>query len=553
MSTSTSAGGILATLSSELTFSRVLVLTTGFALIKLRHQISRPVYNWGSPLRHLPGPAMDSYIFGNLYTLLQETDNMVIERWIEKHGKTFRFRRFFGAYQLCTTDMRAVNFMMSHNMTFPKAERLRRALAQLLGDGLLAADEETHKRQRRIMNPSFGVLHVKNLVPTFWTKTNQLRDIWLDILRENPDGAEIEVLSWLTRATLDIIGVAGFGYEFHSLEDEDKDELAKAFTEVFNSNQSFSQLSVLKDVVCGALGIPTEDSRRFKANLAIIRRIGMGLVNDKKTLLQESKESEESRGRDILTLLIKSNIAADVDKNQALTDEEVFGQIATFLAAGHETTSSSTSWALYALSKHPEVQTKLRHELQSAGLGEEPSMDEIEKLSYLNNFVREVLRAYAVVPLTSREAGCDTVVPVGEGYTDLNGVVRNEIHLQKGDSIAIPILAMHRDKDVWGEDAMEFRPERWDNLPSSVKDMPGVWSHMMTFLHGPHACIGFRFALIEMKVLLYALVRAFEFEIDPSIEIEGKTGLVTRPCVKGQAEKANRMPLLCKPVARSQL
>lgn len=102
-------------------------------------------------------------------------------------------------------------------------------------------------------------------------------------------------------------------------------------------------------------------------------------------------------------------------------------EISTFLAAGHETTSSSTSWALYALTKYPEVQTKLRQELHDAGLGDEPSMEELEKLSYLNNFVREVLRAYAVVPMTVRETACDTVVPVGEDYTDLNGVVRNEI------------------------------------------------------------------------------------------------------------------------------
>ncbi|KAG9090367.1 hypothetical protein FS749_000613, partial [Ceratobasidium sp. UAMH 11750] len=99
--------------------------------------------------------------------------------------------------------------------------------------------------------------------------------------------------------------------------------------------------------------------------------------------------------------------------------------------------------------------------------------------------------------------------------------------------------------DVWGEDAWEFRPERWDNLSPMVKDMPGVYGNLMTFIHGHHACIGYRFALVEAKALLYSLVRSIEFDIDPNIEIIGKTGIVTRPCVKFQA--GNRMPLICKP------
>lgn len=542
---------ILANLSDQVTPKRLLFLAGGIALIRFRHQIYIPVRDWFSPLRHLPGPEADSWILGHLLTLLHGQTTTIWEEWIEKYGKTFRFRGLLGSYQLCTIDMRAINFVMSHNTTFPKPESMRKGLGQLVGEGLLSADEETHKRQRRIMNPAFGALHIRNLVPTFWTKSNQLRDILLEILRDHPNGTEVEVLSWLTRVTLDTIGVAGFGYDFHSLEDEDKDELAKAFTEVFNTNQDIKPLEVIKGLFCQLVGIRTKGIRRIDANFATIRRIGMGLVNDKKLLLQGSKESEESQGRDLLTLLIKANIASELDKSQAMSDEEVFGQISTFLVAGHETTSSTTSWALYALTKHPEVQFKLRQELQNAGLGDEPSMDELDKLSYLNNFVREVLRVYAVVPLGGREAARDTVIPVGESFTDVHGIARTEIRVQKGDAIAIPVLAMNRAKHVWGEDAMEFSPERWDNLPSAVKEMPGVWGHLMTFFHGPHACIGYRFAVIEMKTLLYALVRSFEFEIDPTIEIEGKTGLVNRPCVKGDSEKRNRMPLLCRPVAKS--
>ncbi|KAG9082535.1 hypothetical protein FRC07_014173, partial [Ceratobasidium sp. 392] len=172
------------------------------------------------------------------------------ENWVEKHGKTFRYRGFLGAsgdstqpflneqsYQLYTMDMRAINFIMSQSTIFDRGEGSRRGFAQILGEGLLAADLDAHKRQRRIMNPSFGALQIRNLLPVFWEKSNQLRDIWLETINNSSEGVEIDVLSWLSRATLDVIGTAGFGYEFNSLQDGDKDELAKAFKEIFESDE----------------------------------------------------------------------------------------------------------------------------------------------------------------------------------------------------------------------------------------------------------------------------------------------------------------------------
>jgi cytochrome P450 len=69
--------------------------------------------------------------------------------------------------------------------------------------------------------------------------------------------------------------------------------------------------------------------------------------------------------------------------------------------------------------------------------------------------------------------------------------------ISKGDTIFIPILAMNRRKELWGEDADEFKPERWLNLPGLVADIPGAWASQMTFLYGPRACIGYRFAVME--------------------------------------------------------
>ncbi|KAG8743099.1 hypothetical protein FRC10_000399 [Ceratobasidium sp. 414] len=352
---------------------------------------------------------------------------------------------------------------MTQTNSFPKPENVRRSLADILGEGLLFAEAETHKRQRRIMNPSFGPPQVRDLVPIFWEKSNKLmcrklKDMWLNTIKSNPEGtAVINVLPWLGRATLDIIGVAGFDYHFNSLDEEDKDELSKAFMRVFEAGQNFNLLTVLQSAIPLARLIPDERNRSLATSMATMRRIGLKVINDKKeALTHDFKTGSTTQGRDLLTLLIKSNMAYE-NEGQRMSDDEVLGQISTFLTAGHETTSTSTTWALYALSRHPKVQHKLRQELLESGLGDEPSMVDLDKLPYLDKVVRECLRVHPAVPSTVREAAHEVHIPLSRPITDRNGVERSSITVQEGDAVFIPILAMNRAKEIWGEDAMEFK------------------------------------------------------------------------------------------------
>ncbi|KAG9094931.1 hypothetical protein FS749_011509 [Ceratobasidium sp. UAMH 11750] len=533
-----------------LTVKNLLYVSSGLVLLRVGRWFYFPIRRLFSPLRHLPGPRNESFLFGNLRRIFAAQNSVIHEAWIKEYGSTYVYRGFLSSYRLYTLDTRALTFVMTQTNSFPKPETVRQSLADILGEGLLFAESDTHKRQRRIMNPSFGPPQVRDLVPVFWEKSNKLRDIWLNMIKSNPEGAAvINVLPWLSRATLDIIGVAGFDYHFNSLDEEDKDELSKAFMRVFEAGQNFSVLTILRSAVPITRLIPNERNRILAASMATMRRIGLKLIDDKKAALtQDFKTGSTTQGRDLLTLLIKSNMAYE-NEGQRMSDDEVLGQISTFLTAGHETTSTSTTWALYALSRHPQVQHKLRQELLDSGLGDEPSMADLDKLPYLDKVVRECLRVHPAVPSTVREAAHEVHIPLSRPIKDRNGVDRSSITVQKGDAVFIPILAMNRAKEVWGEDSMEFKPERWDNLPEAAKDMPGVWGHLMTFIHGNRSCIGYRFALIEMKALMYSLIRAIEFDIDPNLEIESKSSIVTRPRVVSEPEKGNQMPLICKAVS----
>ncbi|KAJ7082622.1 cytochrome P450 [Mycena belliarum] len=218
--------------------------------------------------------------------------------------------------------------------------------------------------------------------------------------------------------------------------------------------------------------------------------------------------------------------------------------------AARDERGTAVTWALFALTQNISAQTRLREELLGLST-ENPTMEELNELKYLDCIVRETLRLYAPVPATSRTAMQDDVVPLSMPVTDKRGVVHDHWRVRKGDMVIIPILAMNRDVRTWGPDAMKFIPERWEASPPPSTGLPGVWGEMLTFIGGPRACIGFRFSLVEMKALLFALVRGLHFELGVPLADLGKTtDIVQRPSLRSEPTKGNQLPLLIRPVGR---
>ncbi|KAG8902487.1 hypothetical protein FRC00_005950 [Tulasnella sp. 408] len=406
---------------------------------------------------------------------------------------------------------------------------------------------DDHKRQRKIMNPCFGPGRIRDLMPVFYDKAFELRDIWTRQLVEGGlDEREIDVLVSLTRTTLDVIGLAGFGYEFDTLANGETNELVRAFMDIFSPNQDVSILVLISRFIPILNKIPTERERVAARSKAILDRFGTRIVRDKRAAIEAisgSKGGVEKKtveGLDLLSVLIKANMATDVKESERMSDEEVMGR--------HETTATSITWLLYDLSlpQYQPVQTKLREELLTL-TSERPAMEELNNLTYLDAVVRENLRYRSVVDSTIRCASKDDIIPVSTPYKDRKGIERMEFRIAAGELILIPIGSLGRDKAIWGEDAEEFNPERWlkGNTHPRSAEVPGVFSGMLTFLGGPRSCIGYRFALMEMKVLIFALIRKFAFELPENPPtIEKKSQIVTRPAIRQADGKfKNSMPL----------
>jgi len=330
-------------------------------------------------------------------------------------------------------------------------------------------------------------------------------------------------------------------------ENGDSNDLNKAFSVIFGDpeSQRFRIWPIAQALIPSLRGLPSQDPPGFKQAQKTMASIGRDLLRESKKSLQATGEKGENwSSRDLLSLLVRSNMSGD--QKQRMSDEDVLAQVPTFIVAGHETTSTATTWALFALVNHPDVQRKLREELYTLGT-ENPTMEELNSLPYLDKVVRETLRLHSPVLATTREAMKDDVIPLGTPFVDRKGVVRDSIPVQKGQTLFIPILSLNRDKSIWGEDARDFRPERWDNVPEAAASIPGVWGNLMTFLGGARACIGYRFSLVEMKALLFVLIRGFEFELAvPREDVISKSIVVQRPRLKSEKKAGSQLPLLVK-------
>jgi len=180
---------------------------------------------------------------------------------------------------------------------------------------------------------------------------------------------------------------------------------------------------------------------------------------------------------------------------------ELRHELLNILLAGRDTTASLLSFIFMLLIQHPAVFSKLRTIIiETFGTYSHPrnlSFSDLKGCSYLQWTINETLRLYPVVPFNDRTAITDTVLPTGGGPDG-----KSPIYVRKGQVVEYSVYAMHRRTDLWGKDANEFRPERWDGRRSGWEFLP--------FNGGPRICIGQQFALTEAAYVVVRLLQRFE-------------------------------------------
>ncbi|KAI0051240.1 cytochrome-450 hydroxylase [Auriscalpium vulgare] len=515
------------------------------------------------PIFELPCPPGGYLLGGHVTTVLDPARSPhVHERYVKQHGRNICMRGVHPwEHRLLPLDPVSVGHILKHSTVYEKPWQSRRLITSLIGCGMLAAEGTVHKRQRRVATPAFSIQNMRALVPLVFNKGEDLKDKWMDMIREQTSekGAEegksmkLDVCHWISRATFDVIGLAGFDYQFNAIQNE-SNELFLAYKEMFEV--AVSQAQSLKAMFSIYLPIiltlfPDESTRAVARGQETIQRVASQLVQEKKAQIQQGEESGKAYGgKDLLSLLLKSNAATDLPESQRISDEDILHNINTFMFAGSDTTSLAVTWTLLLLAKYPDMQTRLRRELLAASRPDRTSdesilahFNELNALTFLDNVCRESLRLVPPVHSSLRVATQDDVIPVSPGP---DGMPRDAFRIRKGTFVHVPVEALNLDREIWGPDGWQFNPDRWNDLPEAAAALPGLYSNTLSFSAGPRSCIGLRFSMIEMKTFLYILLTSFVFT-EAEEKVVKANVVLTRPYVKGRFTDGSQCPMIVTP------
>lgn len=408
--------------------------------------------------------------------------------------------------------------LVRNSYHFQRPENMREFLAVVLGWGILTSEGESHKIQRRNLLPAFSFRHIKDLYPLFWQRSCEAIDAMTSKCTGHELETEIEVYSWASRTALDIIGATAAGVEFESVKKGDS-PLTRTYKQLEPDPQDETMI-FLRAIVPGFIyrRLPLRRIRQISDASKHLRSVCQDIVRDKTTRVANKQDA----GLDIMTVALKSKL---------FSEENLIDQMLTFISAGHDTTASSLVWATWLLSKHPDVQERLRNEIRDnlPSPQADATIDsvDIDKLHYLTAVCSEVLRVRSPVTFIPRVSVVDTTI--------------DGCFVPRGTHIVCPVWAMNRDSCSWGQDSYDFKPERWLSPETGTYSEANAYKGgmatnyaFMTFGHGPRGCIGKSFAKAELACLLATWVGRFSFTVkDKSLlderNLEVNYSVVTRP------------------------
>ena len=339
-----------------------------------------------------------------------------------------------------------------------------------IGGGLLNAEGQDWRWQRRLAAPLFRAEDMLAYVPTFAAACEPVLQRW----RDSPPGTSQPIDKDMTRATLQALQDTVLGA---SLGEDDRNEIEQ-------SGASFLAHSIWK-VALTSLQLPP--SLPHPGSRAMARE-GRRLREVAQRVLAKARGSG---GDELLQRLVT---ARDPATGNVMPDGLIVDNVVTFLIAGHETTSQALTWALYLLALLPDWQDAVRREVRGAAGNGPIGREEMAKLPLLDAVFQEAMRLFPPAPVLMRR----TVAPV-----TLGGVV-----LGRGATITIPIYVVHRHRRLWAE-PLRFEPSQFSAEAKATRHRCAY----MPFGAGPRTCIGASFAITEGKTILATLLAQARFAL----------------------------------------
>ena len=397
---------------------------------------------------------------------------LAIRKGFDTCGDTFRMK-LFRELVISRDPAFFRHILVTNNKNYKKGSSSK-MLNPVLGNGLVTSEGDFWLRQRRLVQPAF---HRERLQELFVTM-GQITADFLDEMEAHRGNKAVDIDAKMMGLTSDIALRTLFG----NISSEDKMQI---FHQV-NRTQRYLVTRVRRPYRIPLMFVNGERNQ-FKTDLAYFNKLVYEFINQRHGMAEKPN--------DLLQLLLDS---LDEETGAQMNDQQIRDEAITMFAAGHETSATALSWLLLELAKQPGIVAKIRAE---AELFETvPTFDQLLKLPYTRQVIEEGMRLFPPAWTMTREALEDDEV---EGKP-----------IPKGISVFMSIYELHRNPNIW-KNPLVFDPENFS--PENVKNRPKF--NYLPFGAGPRLCIGLQFAMMEMQLILAALIKRFDFEIDPSHKI----------------------------------
>jgi cytochrome P450 len=413
-----------------------------------------------------------------------------LTRLSREYGDVARFKFGIQDFYLVSSPDAVRDVLVVNHRSFMKAQAYQEA-KRFMGEALLTSDGETHRRNRRLIQPIMHHQRIAHYAAIMTDMAVRRRDLWRD-------GQTVNMHEQMLGVTLEIVAKALFGQDFTG---EKGAQFAKALAD---------------GVVVFSREKPAEFLANQEESIAAITRLNAILWG-----MIEERRASSQRGSDLLSMLLEA--AEGPDGGRKISDEEVRNETVGLLIAGHETTSNAMTWVWHLLSQHPDVESKV-HELIDSVLGDRlPTFEDLPALEYLKMVFWETLRLYPSAWVQGRRAIADYEV---EGYV-----------IPKGSVVYVSQWVMHRDPRFY-PDPERFDPERW-RAGRASDERPRY--AFFPFGGGPRYCIGDAFAEMEAQILISVLGRRWRMRMVPGHVAEPLANITLRP-KDGMPMVAQRRP-----------
>ncbi|KAI1812703.1 cytochrome P450 [Poronia punctata] len=405
-----------------------------------------------------------------------KTNSMLHQRQglLDSLGHTFLHGVFPDTKDCITTDefenVKAVLSTKFEDWDLP-AIRIKSFLPVLGTHSIFTTNGAEWQHSRAILRPAF----VRDQISDLECFDRHVRRL-IQLIPK--DGSQIDLQVMFSRLTTDIISDFMFG--------QTTDLQGSAPEESYRFGQYFDA-SMHKVAYRARLGWLTllRSDPELNEYSSFMKKFVTRFVKEVRENVEKASHQADEKKYVFLYELLKSGEPDDV----------ICDHLLSIFTAGRDTTTSVLSYLFFELSRRPDIAAAIRKEIESLGK-ESPTWEDLRSMRYLNWVLKEALRLNPPVASNQREAVRDTILPRGGGNDR-----KSPMLVLAGMNLRYLPWAMHRRKDIFGEDADEFKPERWEKLRVTLEYLP--------FNAGPRICIGQQFALTEMAFITFRLLQAF--------------------------------------------